>query len=264
MPRDTNGTTQPLPGTIVSTGDTILPSQHNPMVNDVYAMLTQSLSRDGQGGMRAPLDMSNFRVINVGTATQPNDAVPLSQLQTGSPVGTVVDFAGSTAPNTWLLCYGQAVSRSTYSELFSVIGTSYGAGDGSSTFNVPDCRGRVVAGKDNMGGTSSNRLVFQVNGTGVGSVGGNESHVLTRLEMPPHDHGGSTSSSGEHTHGVFSVVQPTSPSYSGNSGTGQNAAFTSTQPAGIHSHTIPSDGAGNSHNNLQPTIIMNKIIKVYF
>ena len=71
------------------------------------------------------------------------------------PAGAVMPFAGSTAPAGWLLCFGQAVSRSQYGELFAVLGTSYGVGDGSTTFNLPDLRGRVVAGVDNMGGSAA-------------------------------------------------------------------------------------------------------------
>lgn len=72
--------------------------------------------------------------------------------------GVVHDFAGTVAPQGWLMCFGQAVSRTTYANLFAKIGTTYGAGDGSSTFNLPDARGRVSAGKDNMGGTTAGRL----------------------------------------------------------------------------------------------------------
>lgn len=86
MPRDANGNTQPLPGTIVSTGDTVLPSQHNPAMVDLYAMMTQSLSRDGQGGMRSNLDMSTFKLLNVANGTSAADAVNLSQLQAALPV----------------------------------------------------------------------------------------------------------------------------------------------------------------------------------
>lgn len=267
MPRDVSGNTQPLPGTIVSTGDTILPSQHNPMVNDVYAMMTQSLSRDGQGGMRAPLDMSNFRVINVAAATQPNDAVSLSQLQTGTPVGTVVDFAGSNAPETWLLCFGQAVSRSEYPLLFSVIGTTYGAGNGSTTFNVPDYRGRVIAGKDNMGGTNANRLgTFSgfTSSSNIGESGGLEVVTLSLAQIPSHDHGGITSTNGDHTHPVLALSSGTSPAISANPGTGFSPANVSTSSSGSHNHSIPSAGGGQSHLNVQPTIIANKIIKVSY
>ena len=72
-----------------------------------------------------------------------------------SPVGSLIMYAGSSAPTGWLLCDGSAVSRSTY-DLFSAIGTNYGAGDGSSTFALPDLRGRMPLGLDNMGGTSAN------------------------------------------------------------------------------------------------------------
>lgn len=91
--------------------------------------------------------------------------------------GIVVPFAGSVAPAGWLLCHGQAVSRTTYSNLFSVIGVTFGSGDGSTTFNLPDVRGRVIAGKDDMGGSAASRLtsgVSSVNGASLGASGGSE------------------------------------------------------------------------------------------
>src|SRR5690606_23088487 len=126
MPRDSQGNTNPLPGTIVQTGDTILPSQHNPAWVDLYAMMTQSLSRDGQGGMRAPLDMNGFPVRNVGPAEQPNDAVPLSQLQGAMPIGSVIDFAGVSAPSGWMVCDGRWVLKSEFPGLFSVLAMRFG------------------------------------------------------------------------------------------------------------------------------------------
>jgi len=92
-----------------------------------------------------------------------------------APPGVVLPYAGASAPTGWLLCYGQAVSRTTYADLFTAISTTYGAGDGSTTFNVPDLRGRVPAGKDNMGGTAANRLTAGgsgVTGTTLGAAGG--------------------------------------------------------------------------------------------
>ena len=64
------------------------------------------------------------------------------------PSGSIIVYAGSSAPTGWLFCDGSAISRSTYATLFGIISTSYGVGDGSSTFNLPDIRGRVVAGKE--------------------------------------------------------------------------------------------------------------------
>lgn len=80
MPRDANGNTQPLPGTIVQTGDTVLPSQHNPALVDLYAMMTDSLARSGQGGMLANLNFSTFKGINLANGTAAADAVNKSQL----------------------------------------------------------------------------------------------------------------------------------------------------------------------------------------
>lgn len=90
-------------------------------------------------------------------------------------------FAGSVAPEGWLLCDGSAVSRETYASLYSVIGDSYGSGDGSTTFNLPDLTGRVI-----IGSSSSHP---------VASSGGEESHVLLASEIPAHVH-----SVGQHGH----------------------------------------------------------------
>lgn len=265
MPRDVSGNTQPLPGTIVSTGDTILPSQHNPMVNDVYAMMTQSLSRDGQGGMRAPLDMSNYRVKNVGAATLDTDAVSFGQSKSnGVPVGAITDFAGQSAPSKWLLCYGQAVSRTEYAALFSVIGTIYGAGNGSTTFNLPDCRGCVTAGKDDMGGSDSTRLsgTWGAAARTLGRIFGFATVALDIVHLPPHNHGGVTGAGGSHSHSVFGLDNPRTPQIQGAGGTGTAGANVNTSVAPDHVHAIAMQGGGASHHNVQPTIVMNKIIKV--
>lgn len=95
------------------------------------------------------------------------------------PAGCVMPFAGATPPDGWLLCYGQAVSRTSYSDLFAAIGTTYGAGDGSTTFNLPDLRGRVAAGKDDMGGSAAGRLTSAVSGATLGASGGEQSHTLS-------------------------------------------------------------------------------------
>jgi microcystin-dependent protein len=89
--------------------------------------------------------------------------------------GVVEAFAGATAPAGSLLCFGQAISRTAYAGLFAALSTTHGVGDGSTTFNLPDLRGRVVAGQDDMGGTSANRLTTAVlNGDTLGAAGGSE------------------------------------------------------------------------------------------
>jgi microcystin-dependent protein len=94
-----------------------------------------------------------------------------------SPVGVVDDFAGQTAPDGWIFCYGQAISRTSYAALFAAIGTLYGSGDNSTTFNVPDCRGRTTVGVDNMGGNAAGRITQPVSGivgTQIGATGGTQ------------------------------------------------------------------------------------------
>lgn len=89
-------------------------------------------------------------------------------------IGQIIQFAGSTIPEHFLVCDGSAVSRTTYSDLFAVIGTSYGIGDGSSTFNLPDLIEKVAIGASS--------------GHAVGTTGGELSHLLLSTEIPGHSH----------------------------------------------------------------------------
>jgi microcystin-dependent protein len=186
------------------------------------------------------------------------------------PIGTVVPFAGASAPSGWLLCYGQDISRSTYEVLFDTIGVTYGIGNGSTTFTLPDMRGRVVAGQDDMGGTSANRLTGQsggLDGDTLGAVGGAETHQLATAELPSHSHTGSSltiSYGGGHTHAYYYTTgQIYSGGTVGNVVAGSGSSY-STGYAGDHSHSVSGStgntGSGNSHNNVQPTIILNYII----
>ena len=195
----------------------------------------------------------------------------------GKFIGEIFAFAGDIAPAGCLFCYGQAVSRTTYAALFSVIQTTYGGGDGSTTFNLPDLRGRVVAGKDNMGGTSANRLTGQlwgVHGNQLGATGGSETHTLTLEQLPRHQHwfSATTSISGEHTHPFLHGVggEGTNPvsNTSGFAGMNTNVGL-HVNPnliaySGSHTHTVSgatdSAGSGFAHNNVQPTIILNYCI----
>jgi microcystin-dependent protein len=141
-----------------------------------------------------------------GVTVQPNaltyiycDGATVFAPTTGltAEVGTIVDYAGATAPSGWLLCFGQAVSRTTYTRLFQAIGTAWGAGDGSSTFNLPDFRGRFRVGLDNMGGTPANRLSSIVPTT-LGASGGS-------ALLHAHLHGNSASATTVVTLGTMSA-----------------------------------------------------------
>jgi len=128
-------------------------------------------------------------VVNDGGTMK---SVPASDFRTYiMPAGSVIPYAGASAPTGFLLCDGSNVSRTTYATLFAVIGTTYGAGDGSSTFALPDLRGRVVAGQDDMGGASADRLTDQtggLNGDTLGDTGGSETQALTEANLPAHTH----------------------------------------------------------------------------
>lgn len=179
--------------------------------------------------------------------------------------GMVIPYAGSSAPSGWLLAYGQAVSRTTYSDLFSAIGTTYGTGDGSTTFNLPDLRGRVVAGQDDMGGVSADRLTDQsggLNGDTLGDTGGSETHTLTEAQMPAHTH----SVTSVTVYGFqFSGDGSTSAgglSYASTGGADTVTEYATTSgPSTSHTASLANTGSGSAHNNVQPTIILNYIIK---
>lgn len=179
-----------------------------------------------------------------------------------TPIGSINDFAGSTAPTGWLLCYGQAISRDTYKDLFAVLGTTYGVGDGTTTFNIPDCRGRISAGKDNMGGTSANRLTGLsggVDGDILGTTGGAETVTLVAANQAPltgtitmHSAGSGTNVGG--VNGVF-TSNLTNPNNYQPGGTINSGA------SSVGQYTFSNGGSSTPVNQIQPTIIFNKIIK---
>lgn len=154
----------------------------------------------------------------------------------GAPIGTVMMFAGNTAPSGFKICDGSAISRSTYSSLFNIIGTSFGSGDGSTTFNLPNLKGKIPVGLD------SEDTDFEI----LGKTGGEKTHTLTVNEMPQHSHSirgykGSTQwSDGQIWYRAGGVNTDNTP------------ATTNT-----------TDSGGNQpHNIIQPYITLNYIIKV--
>lgn len=180
--------------------------------------------------------------------------------------GMLIPYAGATAPTGWLLCYGQAISRTTYADLFAVVGTTYGNGDGSTTFNLPDLRGRVVAGKDNMGGSSANRLTSALNGDSLGASGGAEEHTLSTAQMPAHRHFvaanvslGSASSSVSAVTSTTQVARQYQSPYGGGGEIFSMAMVQSSTDASVGRSS--SVGSSNAHNNTQPTFILTYIIK---
>lgn len=161
------------------------------------------------------------------------------------PVAMITPYAGSSAPTGWLLCDGSAVSRSTYSALFTIIATTYGAGDASTTFNVPDLRGRVPQGVGTGTGGGSSGTGAPTGGSALTAVPlagwkGEETHVLTVGELA------------SHTHAV--------PGNGGGAGT-QAAVVDSISATNSNPVTTSSAGTDTAHNNIQPVMGLNFIIK---
>ena len=180
------------------------------------------------------------------------------------PAGSVIATAAASAPNGWLLCAGQAVSRTAYAVLFAAIGTSYGVGDGTTTFNLPDLRGRAVAGLDNMNGTDAGRLDWA---NTIGTTGGAQTHTLTTAEMPSHTHTQDphthTQNAHSHTFNVHSDETRLPGFVAAGANAGWGAATTSSVAATNQNTTATNQntGGGGAHNNMQPTILLNYIIK---
>jgi len=271
MPRNADGSYSAPGGTLVNSGDTLLVSQHNPFVADIATAVGNSLDRDGSGGMRAALNMGGNAIQNLTPGTNPTDAATVSQLGSTSsvPVGAIMDYAGSSAPSGWLICGGQSISRASYAALFEVIGTTYGALDGT-TFRLPDLRGRTTAGMDFSVSGLAGRLssaTMTPDGATLAAVGGTQTHVLTTAQMPSHTHAmtGSTNEAGSHSHIILgdNVAGAVPHPITVNSTGGGDEIETSTE--GAHSHTIDAaidaTGGGTAHLNVQPTMLMNKIIR---
>ena len=184
------------------------------------------------------------------------------------PAGVIKMFAGSIAPTGWLICDGSAISRSDYALLFATIGTAYGAGDGSTTFNIPDLRGRVPIG----GGTGD---AMDATSHALGDKDGTEGVTLDTTELPAHTHGKKTLT------GTIRVRECGSTNYHTIlASSGIATSITSTTWSGTHdymsttsksnpqyqtvnldaSHEHNSVGGGAAHNNMQPYTVVNYII----
>lgn len=210
---------------------------------------------NGIGSNELASDASTDTNRAVGTDHIKDNSVTAAKLDSAAvsvlmPTGSILPYAGSSAPTGYLLCDGSAQDRqvnSVNTALFTALGTTYGVGDGSTTFNIPDLRGRVIAGQDDMGGTSANRLTTAksgINGDNLGAFGGQEDHLLTHAE----------SGLPAHTHDIQSITSVSTDTV----GSGNRLRTGDNITNGV---TGGAQDATSSHNNVQPTIILNYIIK---
>ena len=170
-----------------------------------------------------------------------------SNLTGAMPTGAILPYGSSVAPSGYVLCNGTAYNRTgTYADLFGVIGVKYGVGDGSSTFNVPDTRGRFLAGWDAGTGVLTSVTVSMITGASIGNTGGTQAVALAIAQIPSHQHQMYVSGSG-YDEG----------SASGSSGLAVQENFWE------ESTTVSSGSTGGSgsHSNIPPSLIINYIIK---
>jgi microcystin-dependent protein len=227
--------------------------------------------------------------------TTANQAVRKAYVDAATPVGTIVMYGGAAAPSRWLLCQGQLVSRATYADLFAAIGTAFGAGDGATTFKLPDLQDRFPMGKGasfpTLGATGGSKDAITVTHS---HTMGNHTHTgTTGNESVGHQHGysGSTASDGAHTHaydggyvnllaaaGTVALsaggVSIPNPAVSAISSSGAHQHAYSGTTGGItvnHTHdfstsapstnTTSSEGSSGTNANLPPYQVVNFIIR---
>ena len=267
---DTNGDVVAVEGT---SSDITVSTYGATLVDDADASAARTTLGLGSVATLSSIATANITDANVTTAKIADSAVTTAKINDAAvtsaklasglafTAGMLMPYAGATAPTGWLLCYGQSLDRTTYADLFTAIGTTYGSADGSS-FNLPDLRGRVIAGQDDMGGSSANRLTDTVtgglNGDTLGDTGGTESHTLTSAQ----------SGLVGHTHGISASLEATTGG--GSTSTGIDTSDSAFQGSNAPDNTsiinvtlsaVGSADASEAHNNVQPTIILNYIIK---
>ena len=249
MSRNGSGIYNLPTGNPVVTGTTISSNWANTTLSDISTALTGSVASDGQTPVTGNLQMGGNLITGLGTGVSSTDAVNVAQLATVNSVvtGTIQMWPTVTAPTGYLLCGGTAVSRSTYAALYAVIGTTFGVGDGTTTFNLPNYSDRMPIGSGTIGA--------------LAATGGTKDAVVVS-----HTHTAtSTVSDPSHAHQTYDVGSYTT-AYGGGPGVFEGStprSVTTSASTGISVSTSnTSTGVSGTNQNLPPYLSINFIIKV--
>jgi microcystin-dependent protein len=287
-------------------GNSITAAGHNQNWDDIATEITNSVAADGQTTLTGPLkaasgsvgapgvtfasdtDCGLYRIGGNNIGVSVNGAKVLDVATTGLavtgtlaatgvisqagfallPAGVIFPYGGTSAPSGYLLCYGQSLVRADYADLFTAIGTTYGAADGTH-FNLPDLRGRVPAGKDDMGGSSANRLTNAddgLNGDTLGATGGGETQTLVTGNLPAYTPAGAITGSATgsvnipYNGGIGFTAGGGVVAYQRSNPNANDAASVSINISSVGFTGIAQGGTSTAFGVVQPTIILNYII----
>lgn len=217
-----------------------------------YVSAANEISMAISGAQAAKFNASGITFVAPFVLTDSNGTIAY-----GFPIGIMFAFGGVAAPLLCLMCYGQAVSRVTYSNLFSIIGTTYGAGDTVTTFNVPDLRGRLPFGKDNMGGSAANRVTTAgsgIDGVTLGASGGTQNVSMAQANMPNYNPVVTDPTHGHNISGGLYFAGGLTPQTGGSLGT------SGTSLAAHSTGCTVAWGSSIAQATMNPALIINYII----
>lgn len=219
IPRNSSGQYTLPPGTYGVANTTIASAKFNTFVDDLTQDLNTARPISAGGTNATSADDARSNLGGVSTEY-------LSDLF----AGMVSFFPMASPPTGWLICNGQAVSRTTYATLFNRIGTTYGSGNGSTTFNVPELRGEFIRGLDLSRGVDSGRAL------GSAQSDANKAHT----------HTGTTNTTGAHSHTYTAASVSVGANIQSGSGYGNNGFLADTSSSGDHSHTVTINSSGGT------------------
>ena len=291
-PSDANGVYSLPTGYTAITGEVIQASQHNPPLEDLESAMSARLMRSGVAPMTGPLKIVDgsvgspgfkfssdgttgvYKTTNgIGVSVGGTKVAEFTANSISRMIGELIPWTRLTAPDGWVFPYGQTLSRTTYADLWGIAQTEiasgntfYNNGDGSTTFGIGDMRGRVIAGKDDMGGSSAGRLTPPISGgvssgTTLGGAGGTQGTTLVTANLPAYTPSGSISN------GAITISQNANVrsdlNVAGGSGSnvaaGGSATITASQAASSFTGSAQG-GTSTAFNNVQPTLICDYIL----